>query len=71
VYESSIPAQDRVVHIFTKSTIMASKCDKSPTSRKMFIFMNGFLNTEIKLKINTSTLTRPLTWLAQGLVGKV
>ena len=33
--------------------------------------MNGFLNTEIKLKINTSTLTRPLTWLAQGLVGKV
>ena len=32
-----IPAHDRVFHIFSSKITMAAKCDKSPTSRKMFI----------------------------------
>jgi len=59
-HESSIPAQDRVVHIFTKSMIMARRCDKSPINRKIFIFVSNVRYFRIKTKSNTSTLTHPL-----------
>ena len=60
--EWNIPAQERVVHIFTSSTIIAKRCDKSPINRNMFIFANIllYLTIKTKLKNNTETLTHPL-----------
>ena len=34
---SHLPAQDLVLHIFTSSTMMATKWEMSPISLKMFI----------------------------------
>lgn len=37
ICNTGLPAQDRVFHIFSSRIIIASKCDKSPANRKIFI----------------------------------
>lgn len=44
--ENNKPAQDLVFHIFSSRMIIASRCDRSPTSRKIFMSLDRSMNTD-------------------------
>lgn len=66
----TLPAHDRVFHIFINKITIASKCDKSPAKRNIFIFyLNIFIYTTF-FKCNEALIyffikkkPKKVTWL--------
>lgn len=52
-----LPAQDLVFHIFSSRMMMAAKWERSPVSRKMFMFMGAPAEVRPYKELRSSPVT--------------